>query len=115
MGPVGAGAACCCAIIDAPRITTALATRAPTALFMFLTSRGWPETRPAESTPEPLACFRPTCTLKNVRSPFGWAAVDWVVAGYATWVAGLVLVRAESVPLAPYIAVAHATLVIAMA
>jgi len=50
-----------------------------------------------------------------VGSLFGWAAVDWVVAGYAAFVAALVLVRAEHVPLAPYVAIAHATLVVAMA
>ena len=50
-----------------------------------------------------------------MRSPFGWAAVDWVVAGYATFVAALVVLRAEHVPLAPYVAIAHATLVVAMA
>ena len=36
MGPVGAGAACCCAMIDAPKITTAIAIGAPTDLAMFL-------------------------------------------------------------------------------
>ena len=36
MGPVGAGAACCCATIDAPKITTAIAIGAPTDLPMFL-------------------------------------------------------------------------------
>jgi hypothetical protein len=36
MGPVGAGAGCCCAMIDAPKITTAIANRAPIALRMFL-------------------------------------------------------------------------------
>ena len=36
MGPVGAGAGCCCAMIDAAKITTAIATGAPTALRMFL-------------------------------------------------------------------------------
>jgi len=50
-----------------------------------------------------------------MRSPFGWAAVDWVVAGYATFVAAIVVVRAEHVPLAPYVVIAHATLVVAMA
>jgi hypothetical protein len=35
MGPVGTGAACC-AMIDAPKITTAIAIGAPTALPMFL-------------------------------------------------------------------------------
>jgi hypothetical protein len=34
MGPVGAGAAGCCATIDAPRITTAIAI--PAALRMFV-------------------------------------------------------------------------------
>ena len=48
-------------------------------------------------------------------SLFGWAAVDWVVAGYAVFVAAFVLVCSEHVPMAPYIAVAHATLVVAMA
>lgn len=48
-------------------------------------------------------------------SALGWAAVDWVLAGYATFVAAFALARAPYIPLAPYIAVAHATLVVAMA
>src|SRR5688500_3505190 len=39
MGAAGAGAACCCATIDAPRITTAIA--APAALRMSPTFDSW--------------------------------------------------------------------------
>jgi hypothetical protein len=49
IGALGAGGAGCCATIDAPRITIAIATRAHTALFMFLTSDSWlAETRSRE-------------------------------------------------------------------
>src|SRR5688572_27985673 len=52
IGALGSGAAGCCATIDAPRIMIAIATRALTAFFMFLSF--WSvraELAPAESTP----------------------------------------------------------------
>jgi hypothetical protein len=41
--------------------------------------------------------------------------VDWLVAGYAAFVAVFVLVHAAQIPRAPYVAIAHATLLVAMA
>jgi hypothetical protein len=46
---------------------------------------------------------------------FSWATVDWLVAGYAAFVAVFALVHTPQVPLAPYLAVAHAALIVAMA
>src|SRR5688572_114253 len=58
MGPVGAGAACCCATLDAPNITTATATSAPTALRMFPASiRGEPELAGRSLHPEAIDRF----------------------------------------------------------
>ena len=45
----------------------------------------------------------------------GWAAVDWLVAGYAAFVAVFVLVHAAQIPRALPVAVAHAALLVAMA
>jgi hypothetical protein len=49
------------------------------------------------------------------RGVFGWAAVDWLVAGYAAFVAVFVLVRSPQIPLALQVAIAHGTLLVAMA
>jgi hypothetical protein len=49
------------------------------------------------------------------RRVFGWVAVDWLVAGYAAFVAVFVLAHAAQIPEAPYVAIAHATLLAAMA
>ena len=43
-----------------------------------------------------------------------WAAVDWLVGGYAAFVAAFALVHAAHIPQAPYVVVAHATLLLAM-
>jgi hypothetical protein len=45
---------------------------------------------------------------------FRWAAVDWLVGGYAAFVAAFALMRAAHVPQATAVLVAHATLLIAM-
>src|SRR5215204_6500633 len=49
------------------------------------------------------------------RGVFGWVAVDWLVAGYAAFVAVFVLVHAARIPTAPYVAIAHVTFLVAMA
>src|SRR5687768_1724927 len=41
MGAAGAGAACCCATIEAPKITTVIAPKALVTLRMFLTFDSW--------------------------------------------------------------------------
>jgi len=50
-----------------------------------------------------------------VRRIFGWAAVDWLVAGYTAFVAVFVLVHGAQIPPAPYVAIAHAALLVFMA
>ena len=50
-----------------------------------------------------------------MRRIFGWAAVDWLVAGYTAFVAVFVLVHGAQIPRAPYVAIAHAALLVFMA
>jgi hypothetical protein len=46
---------------------------------------------------------------------FGWMVVDWLVAGYAAFVAVFALVHVAQIPRAPSVAIAHAALIVAMA
>ena len=50
-----------------------------------------------------------------MRTVSRWAAVDWLVAGYASFVALFALVHAAQIPSAPFVVTAHVTLLVAMA